>query len=133
MPISAKQLSLLDARQRPIGQIMLERCQDDMIFGQFVPGKAFATVEQLFQEFEEAVDAQALSIVDQLDAEIAALGLCLRFGTQVTKIKDVQIWSDGGITFQLLGTTLAQLLDTDREVPLQPMRRLVTAGVPAFI
>jgi hypothetical protein len=60
-------------------------------------------VERLFEEFEEAVNLQALRLVDELDTEIAALGLYLRTpdGLQRMEIHDVQIWSDGDVTCQL--------------------------------
>ncbi len=94
---------LTDGKRREIGQITIESRENDLIVGRFVPGSAFSAVEQLFKDFEAAADAQALSVVDRLDAAIAALGLHLRIpdGSQRVDVHDVQIWSDRGITLRL--------------------------------
>ena len=103
---------LVDAHQRQLGQIMVEDNEGDLIFGKFVPDSAFFAVERLFQDFEEAVNIQALSVVDELDTEIAALGLhlCMPTGRpQRIKVHDVQIWSDGNITCKLCDATFAPI------------------------
>jgi len=110
MKLYAEQMVyLIDLQQRQIGQITIERNEEDLIFGKFVPGSDFSIVESLFQDFEEAVSLQALSVVDELDAKIAALGLHLSTpdGSQRIEIHDVQIWSDGDITCKLHDRTLA--------------------------
>lgn len=96
-------LELLDARQRPLGKVTLEGREDDLLLGRFTPGPAFASVEPLFRDFEEAANTQALAVVDKLDAAIAALGLRLAATDKAdgVDIKDVQIWSDGGVTCRL--------------------------------
>lgn len=94
---------LVDAKQRQIGQMRIEHREDDLLIGMFIPGSAFSSVEQLFREFEEAVNVQALHAIDELDAAIVALGLHLRWpgASEVIAIQDVQIWSDGSITCRL--------------------------------
>jgi hypothetical protein len=72
-------VDLMDTQQRHIGQMQIERQEDDLLVGTFVPGPAFPSVKQLFRDFEEAVDVQALPVIDELDAAIAALGLYLRW------------------------------------------------------
>ena len=100
---TAQIIDLVDARQRQIGKIRIERQEDDLIFGTFIPGPAFSSVEQLFREFEEAVDVQALHVIDDLDTTIATLGLHLRCleVMEPIQIRDVQIWSNGSITCRL--------------------------------
>lgn len=97
---AGRTIDLIDGEGQQVGQIVIERSEDDLVFGKFMPGPAFPAVQHLFREFEEAVDLQALSVVDELDAAIAALGLHLRSpdSLQRAEIRDVQIWSDGGIT-----------------------------------
>ena len=110
MQLHAEQtVHLIDAEGRQVGQIVIERSEDKLVFGKFTPGPTFPAVQHLFREFEEAVDLQALSVVDELDAAIDALGLHLRSpdGSQRVEIHDVQIWSDGGITCRLGGPTLS--------------------------
>ncbi len=66
-------------------------------------------------------------MVDELDAQIAALGLRLRRpgDVQETEIKDVQIWSDGNITFYLSENIPAQA-DVYRSL----FERPIMASVP---
>jgi hypothetical protein len=104
MQSHAEQLfHLMDTQHRQLGQVTVERAENQLLSGKFVPGLAFPAVEPLFRDFEEAVNAQALGVVDQLDRAIAALGLylCSPDNSQQTPIHDVQIWSDGNITCRL--------------------------------
>ncbi|MBM3237347.1 hypothetical protein FJZ31_13725 [Candidatus Poribacteria bacterium] len=117
---------LIDAQQRQIGKITIERNEDNLIFGKFVPGSDFSAVNRLFQDFEEAANLQALSVVDELDTEIAALGLhlCTSDGSQHIKIHDVQIWSDGDITYRLCDRTLAPVDKVRKSTkPVEVMER----------
>jgi hypothetical protein len=106
-PRAGRTLLLLDAQQRQLGQITIERIEGGLIFGKFLPGPAYPAVEHLFHAFEQAADSQALSVVDELDRAIAALGLHFRSpgGAEGTLVHDVQIWSDGGVTCRLTGPT----------------------------
>ena len=122
-PIRNRKVELIDAQQRQMGQVTIERNKGNLIFGMFDPRPAFSAVAQLFQDFEEAVDVQALSVVDELDAKIAGLGLHLRFpnGKRV-EIHDVQIYSDGGMTCRLGDGALTSIDDTFASTePVQPM------------
>ncbi|MFN8494793.1 MAG: hypothetical protein U0350_44735 [Caldilineaceae bacterium] len=103
MKLVEDRLYLLDAKQRWIGELEIEQIVDNLISGLFVPGPDFPAVAEIFQKFEEAVNVQALSVVDNLDAEIARLGLrlCLPDKIECVAIHDVQIWSDGNITCRL--------------------------------
>jgi hypothetical protein len=107
---------MVDAKQRVLGQVVLEDEKDGLIFGKFVPGPAFAETEWLFRKFEEAVDSQALGVVDELDSAIADLGLELRPLDESGRITvhDVQIWSDGDITFYLDTKTASPSRKTSR-------------------
>ena len=93
----------MDIEQRQIGQMRIERQEEDLLYGTFMPGPAFPNVEQLFHEFEAAVDVQALHGIETLDATIAALGLYLQWpdAREPITVQDVQIWSDGSITCRL--------------------------------
>jgi hypothetical protein len=102
-------VQLVDQKGQQIGQIEIERREENLIFGRFVPGPAFATVRPLFQKFEEAVNLQALSMVDELDTTIAALALHVQLpgGSQCVEAHDIQIWSDGSVTYRVSGATLS--------------------------
>jgi hypothetical protein len=96
---------LIDAHQRWVGEIEIERIEDNLILGTFTPGPDFPAVAAIFQKFEDAVNAQVLSVLDELDAEIAALGLrlCSPNTTKCSNVDDVQIWSDRNFTCRLAG------------------------------
>ena len=99
----------MDTKQRQIGQMRIERQEEDLLYGTFVPGRAFSNVEQLFNGFEAAVEVQALHASEALDATIAALGLHLQWpdAREPIAVQDVQIWSDGTITCRLCEQTVA--------------------------
>ena len=99
----------MDTDQRQIGQMRIERQEENLLYGTFMPGPAFPNVEQLFHEFEAAVDVQALHVVETLDATIAALGLYLQWpdAREPITVQDVQIWSDGTITCRLCAQSVA--------------------------
>ena len=102
-------VALVDTEQRQIGQMRIERQEEDLLWGTFVPGPAFPSVEQLFHEFEAAVEVQALHVIETLDAAIAALGLHLQWPDtrEPIAVQDVQIWSDGTITCRLCEQSVA--------------------------
>lgn len=93
-------LHLLDAQGRRLGAVTVERVENGLLYGQFLADPAFVTVEPLFRAYEEAVNHNALGVVDDRDADIAVLGLQLDLADDHDKlaIHDVQIWSDGAIT-----------------------------------
>ncbi len=124
-PSAGQEFHLLDAQLRSLGQVMIERRADQLLFGQFVAAPAFATVVHLFRDFEEAVNLQALSVVDELDRAITALGLHLRStdGSQSLAIHDVQIWSGGRMSCRLGSPTPAAVNGSpDRAHSAQPIR-----------
>jgi hypothetical protein len=98
--VANQTVHLLDPSQRLLGRVIVERSGDDLIIGTFQPGPEYSTVADLFHRFEEAANSQALAVVDEIDAAIAALGLSLSVldGSQRQAIHDVQIWSDGGFS-----------------------------------
>jgi hypothetical protein len=55
----------------------LKIAKDSRSLSSPLAGPAFAAVERLFRAFEEAVNAQALGVVDKLDIAIGRLGLRL--------------------------------------------------------
>jgi hypothetical protein len=94
---------LVDGAGAQLGEILIDRYEAPLVVGTFHPSAGFALFRSLFQDFEKAVELQALGVVDDLDARIAALGLAVRSadGAQCSGVHDVQIWSDGDITFRL--------------------------------
>jgi hypothetical protein len=97
-------VQLIDANQRNIGHVRIASQVEELLTGEFAPNSDFPLAKELFGKFEEAVDVQALGVVDQLDKEIAALGLQLYSPEhrQSIKIHDVQIWCDGGFSCRVL-------------------------------
>src|SRR5438132_140665 len=95
-------LDLVDAQERRLGQISIERSEGLVVFGRWTPGPDFGEVASLFRDFEAAADSQALSVVDQIERSIAALVLRLQSpnSSESVEVRDVQSWSDGGVTFR---------------------------------
>ena len=102
-------VDLMDTEQQQLGQVRIDRQEEDLLYGTFMPGPAFSSVEHLFHEFEAAVEVQALSVIETLDAAIAALGLHLQWPDtrEPIAVQDVQIWSDGSITCRLCEQSVA--------------------------
>jgi len=102
-------VELMDTEQRQLGRMRIERQEEELLSGTFVPGTAFSGVKQLFHEFEAAVEAQALHVIETLDAAIAALGLHLQWPDtkEPIAVQDVQIWRDGSITCRLCEQSVA--------------------------
>ena len=109
-------VELVDTEQQQIGQMHIERQEEDLLCGTFVPGPAFPSVAQLFHEFEAAVEVQALHVIETLDAAIAALGLHLQrsIAREPIAVQDVQIWSDGTITCRLCEPPVASVKTTSQ-------------------
>jgi hypothetical protein len=97
-------LELVNAQNESLGQIAVERAENGLVTGAFAASPFFVAVEQIFRDYEEAVNLQSLSVVDELDRQIALLGLgvALPDGPRVD-VEDVQIWSDGAISFRPVG------------------------------
>jgi len=91
---------LLDGQGRCLGEFRVDSSEGDLLGGRFVPGPDFASAERLFRDFEEAANAQALPLLDDLDAAIASLQLRLQAagGAAVIPVRDVQIWTDGNMS-----------------------------------
>lgn len=119
-------LELLDAQHHVLGQLIVEGREEQLLLGRFMPGPGFPAVDRLFRDFEEAANAQALAVLDDHDAAIAALGLWLREpgGSEKMDVKNVQIWSDGGISCRI-GSSIAGTLNGKAQAatPVERMRK----------
>jgi len=95
-------IALRDRQNQDLGQVVIDRIQNDLVFGRFTPAPAYGVVEHLFAEYVEAANGQLLSIVGELDLMIRGLGLHLQApaGAVFPGIYDVQIGA-GIITFRV--------------------------------
>ena len=109
-------VDLVDTKQQQIGRMHIERQEEDLLCGTFVPGPAFPSVAQLFHAYEAAVEVQALPVLETLDTAIAALGLHLQrpIAREPIAVQDVQIWSDGTITCRLCEQPVASVKKTSQ-------------------
>jgi hypothetical protein len=94
--------SLKDQQAHDFGRIVINRIEGDLVVGSFDAGHDFPTVAHLFEEYVDAANEQLLSVVGDLDAIIAKLGLRLegRNRADLPAIHDVQI-GEGTITFRM--------------------------------
>ena len=115
MPLDPRQtLSLVDSDGRCLGEVSIERIEGNRIFGRFSRGHNFAAVETLFCQWEEAVNDQMFSLVDQLTREIDRLGLRLASpdGSEQLKLCDVQISNAGDLCCRIPNLGLIQTSET---------------------
>jgi hypothetical protein len=77
-----------------------------LLLGTFTPGADFPAVRGIFDGFAEAVECGALSVVDEFDKQIAALGIRAAVHGRAGPTRDAQIYSDGSASCRI---PLAQL------------------------
>jgi hypothetical protein len=100
--LANQKVDLTDPLGRDLGAITVEEEQDDLLMGTFSPGVDYGSVNQMFLEFEEAANDQAMSAVGRIQTQIDDLGLHLKpFAAAPLRVFNVQIWSDGGVSCRL--------------------------------
>ena len=96
---SGDQLALSDASGTSLGTVEIARAEGGLVLGTFRPAAPFATVAELFLQFEEYVEAAALAVLPEIERQIASLNLHVgRAGESLVPADDVQIFSDGGFS-----------------------------------
>ncbi len=102
MTLTASQtVTLTDSAGRELGSFAIDRVDGELVLGTFTPGPDYQTVRDIFDGFAEAVECAALSVVDQFDRQIAALGIRVIVGTHTLPTRDVQIYPDGAASFRV--------------------------------
>jgi hypothetical protein len=86
-----------------LGRIAIDQVRDRRILGTFTPGPDFAAIEPLVREYEEIINDQIFSLLDEFAAKFEQLGLHLisADGQLIGPVDDLQIASDGGTLVQL--------------------------------
>ena len=84
---------LIDSHGHYLGDVVIERIEGNRVFGRFSCAVGFDSLEDLFREFENAVNDQIFSVVDELASKIEALDLRLASsdGNEQLGLFDVQI------------------------------------------
>lgn len=95
-------LTLSDSQGHALGTVTIERIEPEWISGPFVPGPDYPVVEPLFQRFQELADDFVLSLIDEAEDAILALGLQLRYSADGWPIEPatVQIWDSNVLAFK---------------------------------
>ncbi|MCI0637929.1 MAG: hypothetical protein L0Y70_02575 [Gemmataceae bacterium] len=93
LPQPGQKYSLLDSNYALIGEVAIQMHKNGWYFGAFTSAPGFEKVKALFEEHTEIVNDQVLSLIDDVEQKIAALGLHLLVdgGGRVPPICDVQI------------------------------------------
>ena len=86
---------MTDSNGRDLGTLSVERVEGELLLGTFTPGADYPAVRSIFDGFAEAVEYGALSVVDDFDRRISALGIRVTLGDRVMPAHDVQIYPDG--------------------------------------
>lgn len=97
-PVAPRVASLVTADGREVGFLAVRERDQNLLLGTFTPGRDYPTVEPLFRVWAEVVEENVLSVLDDADGAIAALGIRLADGTPVW---DVQIYPDGAASVRV--------------------------------
>lgn len=101
-PTTGLSCAVTDAGRRDLGTILVEEVRGPLVLGTFTPGPDYPAVAGLFDTFDELVSDQCLSLLDNVCAAIADLDIRVTVdGRTPARVDDVQIWKDGGASFQL--------------------------------
>jgi len=101
---AAKTMSVLLPSGVELGTVSIDDIEDGRISGEFASSPGFAAVESIFRFFTEVVEQQSFSYLDQVESEIARLGItiCWKGHSDAHAVHDVQIYTDGGFSCRLL-------------------------------
>jgi hypothetical protein len=86
-----------------LGSIVVDDVREGRVLGTFTPGPDFGSIEPLVREYEEIINDQIFSLLDEFGAKLAALRLELvsADGQVIGSVNDLQIASDGGTLVRL--------------------------------
>ena len=88
-------LLLRDGVGEPLGELTVQESRDGAWCGPFAPASGYAGVRALFVEWTRLVNEQCLSLVDAVDAKIAAIGISAFHNGEPLPVRDVQIYDEG--------------------------------------
>lgn len=102
-PMIGERVTLASASCPRLGWIAVEALRDGRVLGTFTPGPDFGSIEPLVREYEEVINDQIFSLLDEYDAKFNALGLHVLSadGRLIDAVHDLQIASDGGAAVRL--------------------------------
>jgi hypothetical protein len=105
--MSARNVELIDASQQVIarGRVTAEgeRCMGELDLGPMPD-----SIRHTFQEYEEIINGQVFSLLDEIEERIHALGIKAIFEqkNEATRIEDLQLYpSTGLVSFHILPLT----------------------------
>lgn len=101
IPMAALEMALWTADGRQLGQVRAFSVYAHRILGEFTPGPDYPSAEPLFRYFEELVNDQIISLMDDAMADIDALEIIASVPEGEVAVRDVQIYSDGGFSCRL--------------------------------
>ena len=101
---ATKTLRVLSPGRLDLGTVHIEDIKEGRIHGEFVPSEHFGTYEPIFRRYTEIVEEQAFTYLDQIESEIARLGITIQFDEtdEPERVYGVQIFTDGGFSCRLL-------------------------------
>jgi hypothetical protein len=101
---ATKTLSVLTPDRGIIGTVQISSIEEGRVHGEFIPAARFDEYEPIFRRYTEIVENQAFTYLDQIESEIARLGITIRFEETDApeRVYNVQIFTDGGFSCRLL-------------------------------
>ncbi len=94
---------LVDAQERMLALIEIESMKGDVYCGQIIKNSFATEIQTIFDEFDEIVNGQMFSFLDEIEAKIHSLDLRVveHLGYPPIPVNDLQISTDGGISFRV--------------------------------
>lgn len=101
---SANVLYLTDRHGRALGKIVVDQIEGAKHLGTFEPLDLPPKVEELFLRYEQLIEGQVLSLMDEIESEIDSYGFTVskERGQPGERITDLQVYRDGGVSFQVV-------------------------------
>ncbi|MFN7925826.1 MAG: hypothetical protein U0Q16_37340 [Bryobacteraceae bacterium] len=97
--------SLADYSGVRLGSVRIDRVDGDRVFGKLERFAGFESVRALFRDLDEAIDANVMCAVNEIEQEVEDLGLHLVAvgGGRLPAIHHVQVYDGDTIFFRLRG------------------------------
>ncbi len=97
---------LRTAQGELVGTVEVSKYSDGRYSGSIELSRTPAPILELFHHYEELVNGQVLSLLDDADARMDALGISFHAENQEpVRIHDLQVYpSDGVVSFRRLGS-----------------------------
>jgi hypothetical protein len=99
---------LLDSQQNILAKITVTEINGNLYIGDITDDDLPDNIRETFLRYEEIINGQMFSLLDEIETQIDSLGLAVseEDNLKPLKIRDLQMMSDGKISFRMPETKL---------------------------